>query len=249
MIVVFTDLDGSLLDSDYSYEGAEDTIEKLKSRGVKICIVTSKTFREIVPLWRELNLDSPFSFENGQGIAAPRGFLPEVDEVVDQFEIHSFGPDYEMLRSAIERVEKEVGDIDTFGDMDVEEIVELTGLPKEDAEKSLKRRHSEVFIPDNEAAEKLEEKGYKVIEGTNFFHLLGKPDKGTAVRYLKEIMKPDITFSIGDAENDYPMFKETDYAVLLDADGSEDVEAKKIGEKGPKGWSKGISWFLEKLDI
>ncbi len=249
MNIIFTDLDGTLLDSDYSYSKAEDTVKEIKARGIAICIVTSKTFQEVVPLWRELKLESPFSFENGQGIAAPEGVLPEVDDMVEEFEILSLGPNYEELEKAIEEVEDELGDLNRFGDMEPGELADLTGLSEEESEKALERMHSEVFVPDEKAAKRLESKGYKVLEGTDFFHLQGRPDKGTAVRYIKDILDPDVTLSIGDAENDYPMFKETDYSVLLGAERSEDVEAKKIEKKGPEGWNEGVKWFLDKLDL
>src|SRR5262245_50293684 len=52
MWLVFTDLDGTLLDADtYSYEAASPALERLRERGTPLVMVTSKTRAE-VELWR-----------------------------------------------------------------------------------------------------------------------------------------------------------------------------------------------------
>lgn len=249
MIVIFSDLDGTLLNSDYSYQAAEKTLERVKELDLKISIVTSKTFDEVVPLWKELELEIPFSYENGNGIASPPGILPESEKQIDGFEVLSLGPDMREIEQIYNDVKDKIDDLKGFRDMDANEVSELTGLSIEDAERAKNRWHSEVFLPNEEAADLFREKGYRVLEGTRFFHLLGEADKGTAVRYMSNVLGPEVTFSIGDGKNDYSMLKETDYAVLLGESHDVDLDVKRIKNKGPIGWIKGVECFLDELDL
>ena len=64
--LVFTDLDGTLLDHDsYRWQPAAPWLERLRLSNVMVIPVTSKTRAELMPLRRELGLhDSPFIAEN-----------------------------------------------------------------------------------------------------------------------------------------------------------------------------------------
>lgn len=256
MVCIFTDLDGCLLDEDYSWKGAERSLEKIKKREIDLCIVTSKTFEEVVPYWNELDLNYPFAYENGGGIAAPPGFLDDIDEEKDGFELFYLGEEYEELRAVFKEVQKSVPSLKGFGDMDIQEVSDVTGLDTDRARKAKKRRHEEVFLPDDEAAVLLEKRGYRVVKGTRFYHVMDEVDKGTAVQYLLERLEPDVSLSIGDSENDYPMFKKTDRASLLGGKESietnygiewEGIEIKE--KKGPETWNEVVWDFLHDLDL
>ncbi|MEF8874277.1 MAG: HAD-IIB family hydrolase [Candidatus Thermoplasmatota archaeon] len=252
MICIFTDLDGCLLDEEYRWQPAKKGLNEIKKRDIDLCIVTSKTFEEVVPLWKELELDSPFAYENGGGIAAPPGLLDEIDEDKGGFELSYLGKDYDKLRKVFEQVKEKVQGLKGFGDMTVREISETSGLDLDSAKRAKKRRHEEVFLPDDEAASLFEERGYRVVKGTRYYHLMGDVDKGAAVQRLKEILKPEISFSIGDSENDYPMFKVTDKGALLggkkpiETDYGIDWKKVEIREgKGPRVWDEVVRDFLE----
>ena len=72
-LLVFTDLDATLLDDSYSWAPAAEAIERLK-RG-KHCLVlsSSKTLAEMHALALELDLNAPLIAENGATIAIPEG--------------------------------------------------------------------------------------------------------------------------------------------------------------------------------
>jgi len=73
-ILVFTDLDGSLLNhDDYSFEEARPALDRLRKAKIPLIFVTSKTCREVEPLQNRLGLREPFIVENGGGIFVPRG--------------------------------------------------------------------------------------------------------------------------------------------------------------------------------
>lgn len=67
--VIFTDLDGTLLDHDtYSYEPANSALEKLRETKTPLILASSKTAAEIAPLRHELGFDAfPAIVENAPG--------------------------------------------------------------------------------------------------------------------------------------------------------------------------------------
>lgn len=89
--VVFTDLDGTLLDHHtYSWQPAAPTVERLKRLGVPLVLASSKTRAEMVALRHELGIADPFVVENGAAIYVPgdEGFDVEIlgrprDEILE----------------------------------------------------------------------------------------------------------------------------------------------------------------------
>ncbi|MEN6467293.1 MAG: HAD hydrolase family protein, partial [Syntrophaceae bacterium] len=74
-MIIFTDLDGSLLDhEDYSFEAARPSIERIKRLGIPLVMTTSKTRREVELLQREMGMSAPMIVENGGGIFCPPGY-------------------------------------------------------------------------------------------------------------------------------------------------------------------------------
>ena len=71
--LIFTDLDGTLLDHEnYSYGNNKKLISRIVSNQNEIIFNTSKTFSESTNLLKELNLTNmPFSTENGAVLYFP----------------------------------------------------------------------------------------------------------------------------------------------------------------------------------
>ena len=112
--MVFTDLDGTLLDHDtYGWEAAAPALEQLKAKRVPVVLISSKTRAEMAPLREALRLEDPFVSENGGGIFLPRaifpekpeGAAPEMGEAEDFWEI-PLGVPYKQLVSAL----RDIGD-------------------------------------------------------------------------------------------------------------------------------------------
>ncbi len=75
-LVIFTDLDGSLLDRDtYSFAAARPALLELRRLQVPLVLCTSKTRAEVAPLRRRLRNAHPFIVENGGGIVIPRSYF------------------------------------------------------------------------------------------------------------------------------------------------------------------------------
>ncbi|MCZ7625281.1 MAG: HAD-IIB family hydrolase [Candidatus Methylomirabilis sp.] len=76
-LVIFTDLDGTLLDyKTYSFDPARDALEKVRQRGIPLVLCTSKTRAEVARYRQRLNNDDPFIVENGGAAFIPAGYFP-----------------------------------------------------------------------------------------------------------------------------------------------------------------------------
>ncbi|WP_257266835.1 HAD hydrolase family protein [Endozoicomonas sp. ONNA2] len=65
-LLVFTDLDGSLLDHDhYGWAAAQPALELLGEREIPVVFNTGKTLEEVLVIQRQMGIDQPFITENG----------------------------------------------------------------------------------------------------------------------------------------------------------------------------------------
>jgi mannosyl-3-phosphoglycerate phosphatase len=71
--IVFSDLDGTLLDENYSFEVAQPVIARLKALKVPIVLCSSKTRMEIEYFRTKMEINDPFISENGAAIFVPTG--------------------------------------------------------------------------------------------------------------------------------------------------------------------------------
>ena len=72
--VIFTDLDGTLLDHDtYAWEAAEPALERCKTLKVPVILVSSKTRAEMEVIRQDMSISDPFIVENGGGIFYSEG--------------------------------------------------------------------------------------------------------------------------------------------------------------------------------
>ena len=69
MVVIFTDLDGSLLHRDtFKFDSIKDYIKSLINSGIIIIPNSSKTEKEIESFNEELGIQLPYISENGSSI-------------------------------------------------------------------------------------------------------------------------------------------------------------------------------------
>src|SRR5215211_6339369 len=81
--VVFSDLDGTLLDHEtYAFDAARPALDRVERDGIPLVLCSSKTRAEIEPLRAELRNRHPFVSENGGAVFIPAGYFPfDVDDV------------------------------------------------------------------------------------------------------------------------------------------------------------------------
>jgi mannosyl-3-phosphoglycerate phosphatase family protein len=262
--VIFTDLDGTVLDHEtYSFSAAMPALELLREKCIPLVFCSSKTRAEI-EIWRKrLGNHHPFISENGGGIFVPLSYFAEDDvrgvwpktEIIEGYFVLVLGTPYPVLRRALEDLRWNGFDVKGFGDMSGPEVTEVTGLSGEEAELAKRREFDETFIfhGGEERIEALlrsiRERGLRCSQG-RFYHLMGENDKGKAVemvRGLYQLKLGDIiTIALGDSPVDFPMLEKVDYPVLVrNYRGEHDqrislpnlIKAEGIG---PEGWNRAL---------
>ena len=240
--LVFTDLDGTLLDRDtYEWKEAEPALDRCRSLSVPVILVSSKTRAEVDLLRRRLSLPAPFISENGGGIFLPKDAVekipggaaffsgPGMPDATKEGDLWkwSLGTPYRELVRALKEIREEIEwDIRGFSDMSLEEISSRTGLNVEESRLAVQREFDEPFVvlnPENPDRKKLldaaRRKGLSVSEGGRFFHLQGANDKGLAMEKLATLYgsggEPVVTVALGDSPNDFSMLQRADVPVLV----------------------------------
>lgn len=247
--LVFTDMDGTLLDHHtYSYDPAKPMLAHLRQANIPLILATSKTRSEVL-IWQEkLGIDSPFIVENGAGVF-----------VREEGEVRPIGNylDYGAIRGLFAPWREQYG-VRGFGDMDVGEVVELTGLEGSSAKLAMRRDFSEPFICQRELSvaflEEASDAGLKVLKGGRFYHLLDeRADKGSALMLLKNHYADRYgsiqTFALGDSPNDFSMLEVADKAILIPhPDGTHEPcvisGLIRASAPGPEGWNAALKKLL-----
>src|SRR4030067_1209201 len=153
-IVIFTDLDGTLLHpKSYSFNAALPALNLIKEKEIPLILCSSKTKAEI-EVWRKrLENFHPFISENGGGIFIPeRYFSFTIDaEIKGGYRIITLGRPYSEIRNAFIEIRKRLKiKVKGFGDMLTEEIAELAGLPLSEAMLAKARDFDEPLIFEEE---------------------------------------------------------------------------------------------------
>ncbi|WP_457807669.1 HAD-IIB family hydrolase [Kushneria sp. EE4] len=263
-LLVFTDLDGSLLDhASYDYTPALAWLARLKKDAVPLIINTSKTAAEVMVLHQTLELVSPFITENGASIHLPASWC--LDETPDDrgWADIVLGVPYRRIRDVLEAVRATEGfGFRGFGDFSIKEVAEHTGLDSQGAELAHLREASEPLIWEDtdEALERfrllLIGAGLSLTRGGRFYHVLGdNSGKGRAIAWLVDryhLLKGrrPMTIGLGDGPNDVTMLESVDRAVLIRGEHdltiniAETVQLYTTTQKGPAGWSEGLDHWL-----
>lgn len=257
--VVFTDLDATLLDHDsYSWQPAAPALAALAERRVPVCIVTSKTVAEVAALRRELGNGHPFAVENGGAVAVPRGYFEgTVTDADTPCETVALGADYARLRALAVALRDAHGYRYTgFGDMDDAAVAAATGLDRQAAARARARSASEPLLwqdSDDALADfeaRVTAAGCSLRRGGRFVHVLGRADKGDALRWLRARYErsrrgPILAVALGDSGNDADMLAAADIGYwVARADGSyyapEQGHTRHADGIGPQGWAAAI---------
>ena len=131
-VLIFTDLDGTLLDEKYELRDTEQTVKRLLSLGVQMILCSSKTYSEIEHFRRRLSIRDPFISENGAAIFIPKDYFKTAfdhSRETKEYMVIVLGTDYAKLRREIEKVRRQSGSVIVgFGDMSAQEVAEDCGL-------------------------------------------------------------------------------------------------------------------------
>ena len=227
-IVIFSDVDGTLIDAKYSYATSLPAISEILKKQVPFVLCSSKSRAEIEFYREHLGIRDPFISENGAAIYIPKNYFEFEFEYSKQkmdYFVVEFGVDYLEIRRRIKAIERKAGfRITGFGDMTVEEVAEGTGLPFELAKLAKTREYSEPCMVEvkyqEEFSRLVSQEGLRYEKGKKYFNLIGNHDKGKAVSTLKSLYEKEFgvvkSFAVGNDQNDFSMLKISDYSFFVD---------------------------------
>ncbi len=273
-LVVFTDLDGTLLDAEtYSYEPARPALEALRGSGLALVLCSSKTRSEMEPLAAQLGLEHPLVVENGGAIVLP---APSLDPGGGEKRVLTLGSPRSHLVAALPELARSTGlELRPFSAMSAAEVASLTGLALEDARRAQEREFDEPFLvlgvgggsrrdagdppsPRDPALDARLERaardlGLRVVHGGRLYHLTGPSDKGAAVRAVLRLppYRQAASVALGDAANDLPMLRAVERAIVMPGPAGIDPalsaalpKAERAPLPGPSGWSRAVLTVL-----
>ena len=265
--IIFTDLDGTLLDHDtYDHSEANEALDCVKERRIPIIICSSKTRSEIEYYRRVLRLQDPFIVENGAAVFIPKDTLDFGEMVFAEFgdyQVIELGAPYAKIKDAFAAIREETGcRLLGFSEMSPDQAAELTGLSSEMAALALQRDYSEPFLlleQDSRLSDLVhaaEKRGLRIVKGGRFYHLIGDSDKGKAVQTVTGLYASTgyhpASIGLGDSPNDFPMLGNVDIPVLVKKKSGRyalwPAEKKVVLAPGvgPKGWNQAVLTLLRK---
>lgn len=258
-LLVFSDLDGSLLDiHTYAWQPAMPWLDKLQDFQVPLILCSSKTAAEMQDIQQDLGLEGlPFIAENGAVI--------QPDVRWEKAQRHTMGMLHRDIRPFIEQIRLQAGyKFTTFDDVDDRVIGEWTGLSRYRSTLARKHEASVTLIwrdTDEKMVqfeEELAQRGLKCLQGARFWHILdARCGKDVAVNWLiaqyreQEGILPT-TLGLGDGPNDAPLLDSVDFAVVIKGINRQGITLRDDNparvyhtqQAGPAGWHEGLDHFL-----
>lgn len=249
-LLVFSDLDGTLLDHDsYSHTAAHPALTALRKLGAPLVLASSKTAAEIAPLRAELGFDAcPAIVENGAG-------LLEAHTAPD-----THAETYQRLRAVLGQVSPEMRRrFRGFADMTDIQVAEITGLAPDQAALARQRAFSEPGLWDGDADSEqafvtaLNALGLQARRGGRFLTLSFGGTKADRMIEIIDRYLPGLTVALGDAPNDIEMLEAADIGVIvanphgqplprLRTETADTVTGpvRRTEKPGPDGWNDAV---------
>ncbi len=252
-LVVFTDLDGTLLDHvSYDWTPARPALDRLAAIGAPVVLSSSKTGAEIAVFQERMGLTAyPAIVENGAGLLSNDTAMPPAE-------------DYPKLRAALDRLPKDLRALFRgFGDMDLAALVEATGLALDDAAHAKARAFSEPGLwlgdEDTRAAfvAALDGLGISARQGGRFLTLSFGKTKADRMAEVTAQYQPRHVIALGDAPNDIEMLEAADIGVVIanphhtrlpPLEGEEGGRIIRTEDPGPQGWNFAVLALLDRLE-
>lgn len=252
-LLVFTDLDGTLLDHEtYSYEAALPALAMLQQNDIGLILASSKTAAEIAPLRAELGFTHcPAIVENGAGLLSPNAQMSE--------EIGR----YQEIQTKLDTLPDELRSRFTgFAQMTVYDVIAATGLSHDAAQLAKQRQFSEPGVfhgSDKERQafiEAAKSVGLLAKQGGRFLTFSFGGDKAEQMQtIIAEQENATFSIALGDAPNDIGLIEAANIGVIIPNPahgGVERLAGEKSGQiiradkNGPEGWNLTVLELVKK---
>lgn len=268
LFLVFTDLDGSLLDHHtYGWEEAQPTLDILERLAIPVIPATSKTRVEIEELRARLGIGGPFIVENGAAVFIPQPGFPQQPAgtlAQDGYWVHELSPPRQRWLQLLADLAVEFdGEFEYFFRAGPAGIARMTGLPPAQAALANRREYSEPVQWLGSPGRKqlfmgrLRERGATVLQGGRFLSVSGNCDKGRALGWLRDVYRrrqPDLPchdLAVGDSPNDCAMLEAAETALLVRSPAHPFPPLRRregvirSAAPGPAGWAEGVEQWLQ----
>jgi mannosyl-3-phosphoglycerate phosphatase len=267
-LLVFTDLDGTLLDHhDYGFEPALPALARLRALGVPLIPTTSKTLAEVASLNRDqLGNPHPCIVENGSVVCLPDGYFPTPSHEEEQFgyRLLRLAPDYANVLAVLAELRDAGFRFRGFHDMSDAQVAADSGLDRVAAARARQRLCSEPLRWEDSDerletfAQRLTEHGLQLTRGGRYWHVMGPTSKAAAMRRLGDLYRQagftDFTsIALGDSPNDLEMLTAADIAVIVRRPdgGVLDCQARRqtltTEQPGPSGWNRAMLQLIDQF--
>jgi mannosyl-3-phosphoglycerate phosphatase len=269
-LLVFTDLDGSLMEHEsYSITAAAPALAALRERQILMVLNSSKTAAEMQAVQTRLSLTAPFVCENGAALFFPNQTTPDEATVFGALRA-DWLPQVHALRKQHDYP------FEGFADWNAKQVSELTGLEEQEADLARQRQFSEPILWRGAASsrqqfeQQLAGMDLSLLEGGRFLSIQGQHDKSNAMTWLRDRLKQQsrehstekqqsadpevITVALGDSPNDAAMLEAADVAVIIKSAKSDRITLHqpnriiRTSRPGPAGWKDAMLEILQLLD-
>ena len=267
--IVFTDLDGTLLDHrTYSAAPALERLNQLKSQAIPVIPVTSKTADEVDAICQNVELTQGFIVENGAAIYLPKSVYSTPIEGAQErknYWVKTFAQSVEKWNIAVERIRKEHAFLfKTFSEMSPRYLSTISGLSVEKSEQALQRefilpiqwlgkvKQKDIFT------QLIKDQGGQTLEGGRFLHVSDPCDKSIAAQWFtdfyrkKNQLKNTVTIGLGDSQNDKALLEWADWSVIIRSPVkpyltlNKQNQVLKTERCGPEGWAQALKDIILK---
>ena len=259
-IVIFTDLDGTLLHNEtFKFENIRQYIKNLLSKNISLIPNSSKTKTEILNFCHELEEELPFIVENGAAIYNMNLVNSDFPE-----KIILSRDKKEILNVFLKKIPKEfISKCKFVLKLKKDEQLKIFGLSENQLSYASDREFSVPLIFKGNKAEKNNlfrlayNMGLTMQEGGRVINLSDKVSKSSAMKKVSRIFekteKQELkTIGVGDNFNDLDMLKNSDIACLVFNEKFKldtlNINNCLVSKKpAPEGWEEVVKMALEKI--
>ena len=259
-IVIFTDLDGTLLHNEtFKFENIRQYIKNLLSKNISLIPNSSKTKTEILNFCHELEEELPFIVENGAAIYKMNLVNSDFPE-----KIILSRDNKEILNVFLRKIPKEfISKCKFVLKLKKDEQLKIFGLSEKQLSYASDREFSVPLLFKGNKVEKnnlfrlVSNMGLTMQEGGRVINLSDNVSKSFAMKKVKRIFEKTEKqklkiIGVGDNFNDLDMLKNSDIACLvfnekfkLDTLNINNCLVSK--KSAPEGWEEVVKMALEKI--
>tara|TARA_B100001027_G_scaffold13595_1_gene8213 strand:- start:608 stop:1417 length:810 start_codon:yes stop_codon:yes gene_type:complete len=259
-ILIFTDLDGSLLNREtFDFGSIKNFLKDLLSKDIFIIPNSSKTAKEIINFSLELGEKLPYIAENGSAIHDLDLINPNFPEKITlSRELSEISEIFENKVPLSLKLK-----CNFLKDLKKKQQIEILGLPVNKIKYAINREYTIPFKFEGNKRQK--EKLYKYVqsaglslqEGGRVINLCDKVSKSKAMRNVMKVFKKVenqklTTIAVGDNFNDLEMLKNSDFPCLVFNDKFilEKININNciVSKKpAPEGWEEIVKMTLDKI--